>query len=120
MSDRRVVLRNYEGFMSTYTQPTDYRPHEAATCSYCQSRFGDGTQEGVAGLLAGHTPTIAPENWRAVHQRTDHERPVLEVGSCFGDNGCDRPESEPDIGQQVDADAQPAEVLTSGSNGRED
>jgi len=100
MSDRRVVVRNYEGLMSTYTQPTDYRPHDPVTCAYCRSRPGEGTQEGVAGLLAGHMPTIAPENWRADHQRVVRDRAALEVG------------------QQGGADARAAEVLSSGSDGR--
>jgi lysine 2,3-aminomutase len=117
-SDRRVVVRNYEGLMSTYMQPTDYQPHNAATCSYCQPRLGDRAQEGVAGLLAGHAPTIAPEHWRAVHQRTEHESATLEVSSCFGDNGSDRLESEADADQRGGADAQPAEILSGDSNGR--
>lgn len=69
MSDRDVVVRNYEGLMSTYAQPTSYQPHEAASCPYCQSRLGEGAQEGVAGLLAGRARTIAPEGWQAAHRR---------------------------------------------------
>ncbi len=69
MSDSRVVLRNYEGFISTYVQPTEYHAHDSATCTYCQARRNEGGQEGVAGLLAGHQSTIAPERWNMVHQR---------------------------------------------------
>jgi lysine 2,3-aminomutase len=69
MSDRHVALRNYEGLVSTYAQPTDYRPHDPTRCPYCRSRVNEGAQEGVAGLLAGHARTIAPEQWRAVHRR---------------------------------------------------
>jgi len=88
MSDRRVVVRNYEGLMSTYVEPTDYRPHHATTCPYCQSRLSEGAQEGVAGLLAGHTRTIAPERWRAVHRRVAApDRVPEEASSSFGDNG---------------------------------
>lgn len=88
MSDRHVVVRNYEGLMSTYVQPTDYRPHDATSCSYCRSRASEGAQEGVAGLLAGHTRTIAPEAWRAVHRReTAPGRRPPEIGSCLGKNG---------------------------------
>jgi len=72
MSDGRVVVRNYEGFVSTYTQPTDYRPHDAATCPYCLARHSEGGQEGLAGLLAGRQRTIAPEHWHELHQRTDY------------------------------------------------
>ncbi|HSH69427.1 MAG TPA: KamA family radical SAM protein, partial [Deferrisomatales bacterium] len=31
-SDRQVVFRNYEGFVTTYTEPTRYVPHDPATC----------------------------------------------------------------------------------------
>lgn len=77
MSDSQVVVRNYEGLMSTYAQPADYRPHVPAACAYCQSRRGEGAQEGVAGLLAGQAHTIAPEGWRAVHRR---EPGAVELG----------------------------------------
>jgi lysine 2,3-aminomutase len=69
MSDTRVVVRNYEGFITTYNQPTQYAPHNRSTCSYCQARRSESGQEGVAGLLAGHSRAIAPEGWRSMHQR---------------------------------------------------
>ena len=68
-SDSRVVVRNFEGFISTYTQPTDYQPHDSATCAYCQAARPEPGQEGVEGLLAGHAMTIAPEGFDQVHQR---------------------------------------------------
>ena len=69
MSDSRVVVRNYEGFVSTYVQPSGYHAHDARTCAYCQAHRGEGQQEGVAALLAGHSPHIAPEGWRALHEK---------------------------------------------------
>jgi lysine 2,3-aminomutase len=69
MSDSRVVTRNYEGFISTYVQPTGYKTHDSATCHYCQARQDEGGQEGAAGLLAGQGQTIAPEGWEALHGR---------------------------------------------------
>jgi len=73
MSESRVVIRNYEGFISTYTQPTDYVSHDPRTCPYCQQRHSEGGQEGVAGLLGGERLAIAPEGWDQVHHR---EQPV--------------------------------------------
>ena len=70
MSDSRVVVRNYEGFVTTYAQPTDYRPHNPATCTYCQAHRDEEKQDGVAGLLGGRGLVIAPEGWRAVHERS--------------------------------------------------
>ena len=69
MSDSKVVVRNYEGFIATYAQPTDYRPHDPAACSFCRDRHSEGSQEGVAGLLANYARTIAPEGWHSLHQR---------------------------------------------------
>lgn len=69
MSDSRVVVRNYEGLMSAYAQPADYRAHDPASCAYCRARKGEGAQEGLAGLLAGHGRAIAPEGWHSVHRR---------------------------------------------------
>jgi len=88
MSDQYVVVRNYEGLMSTYTQPADYVPHDTATCSYCRSRLSEGAQEGVAGLLGGHARTIAPEEWRAAHRRSAAPEHVsCEVTCSPGGNG---------------------------------
>jgi hypothetical protein len=82
-----VVVRNYEGFISAYAQPTNYRSHDPATCAYCQARRSEGGQEGVAGLLAGQTPTITPEGWHILHQRGIPEwmsLPPLQAGEGRG------------------------------------
>jgi lysine 2,3-aminomutase len=68
-SDSRVVVRNFEGFITTYAQPTSYQPHDPATCAYCQAARPESGQEGVEGLLAGHAMALAPEGFDRVHQR---------------------------------------------------
>ncbi len=98
MSDTHVVVRNYEGLMSTYTQPTNYSSHDSAHCSYCRARHGDAEQDGVAGLLAGRAVTIAPEGWQAVHRR-DRQA----VGAKFWDSDL---RVGPDDGQGVDLRAE--------------
>lgn len=88
MSEKRVILRNYEGFITTYTQPADYQAHDPAICSYCQSRGSNPDQAGIAGLLAGETLTIQPEGWGEVHRRSP--APIPEppsTGSGFQGNG---------------------------------
>lgn len=68
----RIVVRNYEGYMSAYTQPDDYTRHDPATCPACQARraeTGEAGQEGVSGLLNGSRLDIAPEGFAATHQR---------------------------------------------------
>jgi lysine 2,3-aminomutase len=68
----RVVLRNYEGFITTYTQPESYSRHNPATCPECQKRRHEGDdqgQEGIAGLLSGQRTYIAPEGFDNTHER---------------------------------------------------
>lgn len=68
----RVVVRNYEGYMSAYTQPDEYARHDPATCPACQARKAEGRQEGqegVSALLNGSRLDIAPEGFAATHQR---------------------------------------------------
>ena len=73
-SESRVIVRNYEGFISTYAQPSDYRPHDATQCPYCRAhriavRAGEVGPEGISGLLSGERLAIEPEGWERVHRR---------------------------------------------------
>ena len=68
-SDGRVAVRNFEGYITTYTEPADYQPHDPAHCSACQSRRAEEGQEGVAELLAGRRLAIVPEGFEQVHHR---------------------------------------------------
>jgi len=73
MSDSRVVVRNYEGFISTYSQPTNYRSHDTKNCPYCQNSASEGGQKGVAALLSGDRLEITPEGWHETHHREASE-----------------------------------------------
>ncbi len=68
-SSRRMVIRNYEGFISTYTEPDSYTPHDAATCEYCQNKRDEGVQKGVSALVNGDHMTIRPEGFNEAHRR---------------------------------------------------
>lgn len=52
----KVVLRNYEGVITTYTEPEDYKPTKC-NCKYCQE---NKECEGVVSLLEGKAMTIQP------------------------------------------------------------
>ncbi len=58
-SPERVVLRNYEGVISTYTQPRDYE-------SDCHCPVCEGERQihmiGVAGLLEGQQESLEPKD----------------------------------------------------------
>jgi lysine 2,3-aminomutase len=68
-SDDRVVVRNFEGLISTYAQPADYHGHKAAECEYCRQRASEGGQEGIEELLQGNRLTILPEGYSSAHRR---------------------------------------------------
>jgi lysine 2,3-aminomutase len=67
----RVVVRNYEGYLSAYTQPDRYARHDAATCPACQARRAQqqDQQGGISRLLAGEQLYIAPEGFSTTHAR---------------------------------------------------
>jgi lysine 2,3-aminomutase len=68
----RVVVRNFEGLMSAYTQPETYQHHDRAACPSCQrhqAARGEEDQEGVSALLAGEQLAIVPEGFEISRQR---------------------------------------------------
>jgi len=69
MSDHKIVLRNYEGFITTYEEPIQYEPHDPKTCSFCQSKRPEEGQAGVMGLLNGDDMFIKPEGFDRLHNR---------------------------------------------------
>ncbi len=75
-SDHKVILRNYEGYITTYEEPAEYTPHDSATCRYCQNPRPEPGQEGITGLLDGKRMWIEPAGFEQVHTRgaTDQHR----------------------------------------------
>ncbi|MBN1429142.1 MAG: lysine 2,3-aminomutase [Anaerolineae bacterium] len=67
----RVVLRNYEGFITTYAEPdAPYTRDDAQMLRYLERPARDeGVQEGVSGLASGQHMTIKPEGFEEAHQR---------------------------------------------------
>ena len=53
----KVVLRNFEGVITTYTEPTDYK--NECNCEYCKAAQNK-TIEGVSSLLEGKGMAIEP------------------------------------------------------------
>ena len=62
-SPSRVVVRNYEGVISTYAQPTDYT--DECHCADCSKK------QGIAGLLAGEQLSLEPKDLQR-HKRNGH------------------------------------------------
>jgi lysine 2,3-aminomutase len=68
-SDHKVALRNYEGFITAYEEPTEYQSHDPKTCSYCQQQRTEQGQEGILGLLQGDSMFLKPEGFDELHNR---------------------------------------------------
>lgn len=66
-SDHKVVLRNYEGYITTYEEPVDYLPEKAA--KFKGVKRPEPGQSGIHGLLQGEEMFIKPESFDEVHDR---------------------------------------------------
>ncbi len=68
-NDHKIILRNYEGYITTYEEPLDYKPHDPKTCSFCQNKRVEPGQSGVFGLLDSEDMFIKPEGFDELHNR---------------------------------------------------
>ena len=69
MSDHKIILRNYEGYITTYEEPIQYTPHDPKTCAYCLNKRSELGQTGITGLLDGDLMFIQPEGFDELHNR---------------------------------------------------
>jgi lysine 2,3-aminomutase len=67
MSDHKIILRNFEGYITTYEEPTDYTPAMAAV--YKGPKRLEPGQEGLTALLDGEKMFIKSEGFDEVHDR---------------------------------------------------
>ncbi len=117
-SDHKVVLRNYEGYITTYEEPAEYTPHDRSKCWYCQHQRPEPGQKGVSALLDGDAMWIEPAGFAEIHTRGSTEghrlqdpskwvplgvgpiegrqvRPALGEGSAIADGGAASGEGSP-------------------------
>lgn len=66
MSDHKIVLRNFEGYVTTYEEPTDYRPEDSVEF---KERRPEPGQEGITALLDGEQMFIKPEGFDKLRER---------------------------------------------------
>lgn len=71
-SPGKIVLRNYEGFITTYREPLDYDPDAISHQERLIEHRPEPGQAGVLGLLEGHQMTIEPSGFDEVHARGGH------------------------------------------------
>ena len=65
----RVVLRNFEGYITTYTEPLDYDPTAIRHLEAQVARRPEPGQEGVSALLEGRKMDIRPEGFDQTRRR---------------------------------------------------
>jgi lysine 2,3-aminomutase len=80
-SDHKVVLRNYEGYITTYEEPEHYQKHDPTACAYCQHERPEPGQSGVLGLLEGERMWIEPRGFEEIHTRGNTEPHRLQDAS---------------------------------------
>jgi lysine 2,3-aminomutase len=65
----RVVLRNFEGYIMSYTEALDYDPEAIKAWEAKVEKRPEPGQEGVLALLEGDQLAIKPEGFDSTHQR---------------------------------------------------
>ncbi|HOX12447.1 MAG TPA: lysine 2,3-aminomutase [Spirochaetia bacterium] len=60
-NEKRIVMRNYEGVITTYTEPDTYVPRCPEGCEFCEDELLK-PQDGVATLLAGQRLSLEPKD----------------------------------------------------------
>jgi lysine 2,3-aminomutase len=78
-SDHKVVLRNYEGYITTYEEPLQYSPHDRRACQYCRDPRPEAGQSGVHGLLQGEAMWIEPAGHAELHTRGNTQAHRLQA-----------------------------------------
>ena len=68
-SDNKVVLRNYEGYITTYVEPPSYSPIDPALVAPYKNKTLEPGQAGIAGLLDGDAMFLKPEGFDQLHLR---------------------------------------------------
>ncbi|MEP7359858.1 MAG: hypothetical protein ABI847_21585, partial [Anaerolineales bacterium] len=75
----KIVLRNFEGFITTYSEPTDYDPKAVLPLEAQAVRRLEPGQSGVLGLLEGERMTIEPEGFSSTHVRGEGQQHRLNT-----------------------------------------
>jgi lysine 2,3-aminomutase len=57
-SPSKTVLRNFEGVITSYPEPSQYKPHDPEHCEYCQAA---GSQTGIAALMSDQRINLEPK-----------------------------------------------------------
>jgi len=61
MNERKVILRNYEGVITTYTEPKEYHSECPKTCEYCKKYSYLDDKEGLTKLFSEEKISLEPK-----------------------------------------------------------
>lgn len=70
-SPDKIILRNYEGVITSYPEPTIYKSHDKDDCEYCKGQ--DGKSEGIFGIMQNEMVSIEPKNLKRLQRRDDNQ-----------------------------------------------
>ena len=121
-SDHKVILRNFEGYITTYEAPEQYTPHDKAHCKYCQNPRPEPGQGGVEGLLDGNQMWIQPSGFETAHLRGRTEPHRLQDPSKwvpYGVGPIEGTASQPPFGLEAGSTAGTPENAVAGGPNRE-
>jgi len=82
-NEKRVVLRNYEGVITTYDEPASY----AESCGQCRICYDEpqlNASCGVARLLSGDEKVIEPANLKRGARLAAHDGKITPQGVVRG------------------------------------
>ena len=72
MSDKKVILRNYEGVITAYTEPEDRTSKISKKCDVYKEHQRKFSREGLISLFEGDRISIEPA-YLGRHERNKHE-----------------------------------------------
>jgi lysine 2,3-aminomutase len=106
----RTVLRNFEGFITTYAEPTDYDPTEIEALEAVASRRPEPGQEGISRLLEGEQLYIEPAGFNETRARGGSEHRLRSGAAAqkwqpLGIGAIESNQAQPELaaGQEEDA-----------------
>ena len=103
-SDHKVVLRNYEGYITTYEEPETYQKHDQPPAATASTSGRSPASRASSGLLEGERMWIEPKGFAEVHTRGNTEAHRLQdpakwvpfgVGAIEGTSSPRSPSSRP-------------------------
>ncbi|WP_084024494.1 lysine 2,3-aminomutase [Vulcanibacillus modesticaldus] len=73
----KIILRNYEGVITSYPEPENYRPHDKENCEYCKNQ--KGKSEGVFAIMQDELTTIEPSKLRRLNRRSEKNDHIKKI-----------------------------------------